>query len=104
MSALIEQKRRLRARSEYYLRLAAMEDLRREHPGGTSPAAPPSGGLFWRALFVPLYRRVPWEVKERAMRLARMTASGFDPPSRRPAEPWCPPASAMRRDEGPRRG
>lgn len=102
MSALIEQKRRLRDRSEYYLRLAAMEELRRDHPSGTRPPAPPPGGLFWRAIFVPLYQRVPWELKERAMRLAGMTATGWETPARRPAEPWRPPASALRRDDAPR--
>jgi hypothetical protein len=86
-------RRRLRDRSEYYLRLAAMEELRRDHPRGTKPSAPPPGGLLWRRLFVPLYRRVSWEHKTRAMRALRMTASGWEPPARRPGEPWRPPAA-----------
>jgi hypothetical protein len=48
-------------------------------------------GLLWRWLFVPVYRRVPWAVKERAMRALRMTATGWKPPDRRPREPWRPP-------------
>jgi hypothetical protein len=44
-------------------------------------------------VFVPLYRRVPWEVKRRAMRALRMTAegNGWTPPARAPGEPWRPP-------------
>ena len=93
MKGLAAWQRRLRERSEYYLRLAAMQELRREHPSGTKPPAPPSGGLLWRHLFVPLYRRVPWEYKARAMRALRMTASGWDPPARRSGEPWRPPTA-----------
>jgi hypothetical protein len=86
-------KQRLRDRAEHHLRLAAMEDLRRRHPAGTVPAYRERGGVFWRRVFVPLYRRVPWDVKERAMRALRMTAdhSGWTPPPRRPGEPWRPP-------------
>jgi len=91
VNAVAELQRQLRERSEYYLRLAAMEELRREHPSGTTRAAPPPGGLLWRRVFVPLYRRVPWEHKARAMRALGMTASGWKPPARRPGEPWRPP-------------
>jgi hypothetical protein len=44
-------------------------------------------------VFVPLYRRVPWETKQRAMRALKMTAEGhgWTPPARRPGEPWRPP-------------
>ena len=72
---------RLRERSEYFLRLAAMEDQRRLHPNSTTRPALPRGGVFWRFVFVPLYRRVPWHVKAHAMRSLRMTASGFTPPT-----------------------
>jgi len=41
--------------------------------------------------FVPLYRRLPWAVKRRAMFALRMTAAGWTPPPRRPGEPWRPP-------------
>jgi hypothetical protein len=52
---------RLREQAELHLRLAAMNQLRRDHPGATSAPHRPSGGAFWRFVFVPLYRRVPWE-------------------------------------------
>jgi hypothetical protein len=82
---------RLRERSEYFLRLAAMEDQRRRNPGATTEPALARGGLFWRFVFVPLYRRVPWHHKARAMRALRMTASGW-PEGRKPfGEPWRPP-------------
>lgn len=94
MSAASKRKQQLRDRSEYHLRLAAMEDQRRRHPGATTRPALPRGGLFWRLVFVPLYRRVPWHVKARAMRVLRMTASGW-PDGRRPfGQPWRPPRAA----------
>ena len=94
MSATARRKQRLRESSEYYLRLAAMEDQRRRHPDATTRPAFPRGGRFWRWVFVPLYRRVPWHVKARAMRALRMTASDW-PEGRRPfGEPWRPPQTA----------
>jgi hypothetical protein len=84
---------RLREQAEQHLRIAAMEDLRRRHPQATTAPYRPRGAYFWRFVFVPLYRRVPWEAKEKAMRALRMTAasSGWTPPPRRPSEPWRPP-------------
>jgi hypothetical protein len=90
MSALDDTKRRLRDRSEHYLLQAAMRDLRRDAPGTVEPYRG-RDGLLWRWLFVPLYRRLPWDVKQRAMRTLRMTASGWKAPERRPGEPWRPP-------------
>jgi len=93
MTAASGLQRRLRSQAEHHLRVAAMEQLRREHPGAT--AAPGhAGGAFWRLVFVPVYRRLPWETKQRAMRALRMTAEGhgWTPPARRPGEPWRPPA------------
>jgi hypothetical protein len=86
-------KQRLRERSEQVLRMAAMEDLRRRYPGRTTTPALPREGAFWRYLFVPLYRRVSWSFKQRAMRAARMTASGWPENARRFREPWRPPAA-----------
>ena len=94
MSAAAGAGRHLRERSEYFLRVAAMEDQRRRHPGATTRPALPRGGVLWRWVFVPLYRRVPWHVKARAMRALRMTASGW-PEGRKPfGEPWRPPGGA----------
>ena len=92
MTALSELQRRLRERSEHYLRLDAMRRLRGDAPSTVEPVADRSG-LFWRYVFVPLYRRVPWERKQQAMKAARMTATGWTPPRREPAAPWQPPAS-----------
>jgi hypothetical protein len=83
-------RRRLRERSEHFLMQAAI----RQHGTGVRGTVEPyreRGGLLWRFVFVPLYRRVPWAVKWRAMSALRMTASGFTPPARRPGEPWRPP-------------
>jgi hypothetical protein len=92
--AVERAQQRLREQAELHLRLAAMDDLRRGHPGVTTAPHRPPGGAFWRFVFVPLYRRVPWETKLRAMRAMRMTAEnhGWTPPPRRPGEPWRPPA------------
>jgi hypothetical protein len=90
MSATDEIKRRLRDRSEHYLMRAAVRDLGAGQPGTVAPYRD-RGGLLWRLLFVPLYRRVPWRHKRRAMDALRMTARGWQPPERRSREPWRPP-------------
>jgi hypothetical protein len=92
MSGLADIKRRLRDRSEHYLLLAAMRDVGTGAPGTVTPYRS-RDGLLWRVLFVPLYQRLPWTVKRRAMFALRMTASGWTPPARRPGEPWRPPPS-----------
>jgi hypothetical protein len=85
---------RLREQAETHLRIAAMDDLRRDHPDVTSAPHRPRGAAFWRHVCVPLYRRVPWATKERAMHALGMTADshGWTPPRREPGEPWRPPA------------
>jgi hypothetical protein len=92
MTAAQDLQRRLRSQAEHHLRVAAMEQLRREHPEGTVEGGH-GGGAFWRFVFIPVYRRLPWKAKQRAMRALRMTAehSGWTPPTRRPGEPWRPP-------------
>jgi hypothetical protein len=87
-----ERKRQLRTRSEHVLRLAAMENVARRYPRRTVPSALSDEGPFWRLVFVPLYRRVPWEFKRDAMRKLKMTAQGWPEESRRFGEPWRPPA------------
>jgi hypothetical protein len=83
-------RQRLRERSEHYLMLAAIRKHGTGVPGTVKPYGE-RGGLLWRFLFVPVYLRLPWAVKARAMRALRMTASGFTPPARRAGEPWRPP-------------
>jgi hypothetical protein len=90
---LSERKRRLREHSEYALRLAAMDDVARRYPGMVSRSVLPRGSAFWRLLFVPLYRRVPWSFKRDAMRRLKMTAQGWPEHARRFGEPWRPPAA-----------
>ena len=90
MSTADDLKRRLRDRSEHYLMRAAVRDLGAGQPGTVAPYRD-RGGLLWRLLFVPLYRRVPWPLKRRAMDALRMTARGWQAPERRPREPWRPP-------------
>ena len=83
-------KRRLRERAEYYLIQDSMRRLGKGVPGTAEPVKR-TDGLFWRYVFVPLYRRVPWRVKQRAIERLRMTAKGWTPPPREPSEPWKPP-------------
>ena len=64
-----------------------------DYKPGTVKPYPGRDGVLWRALFVPLYRRIPWTVKRRAMDTLKMTANGWTPPERRPSEPWRPPSS-----------
>ena len=84
---------RLREQAEVHLRLAAMDELRRAFPDVTTAPHRPAGGAFWRYVFVPLYLRLPWETKQRAMHALRMTAEshGWTAPERRPGQPWRPP-------------
>ena len=93
MTAVADARRHLRARAEHVLLQAAMEQLRREHPAATAPPRHDRADLAWRVLFVPVYRRIPWETKVRAMRALGMTAerSGWTAPERRPGQPWRPP-------------
>jgi hypothetical protein len=98
MTRFAAERARLREQAEHHLRVAAMEDLRHRHPQATTTPHRARGGYFWRFVFVPLYRRVPWEVKEKAMRALRMTAesNGWTRPARRPGEPWRPPRPPQR--------
>jgi hypothetical protein len=90
---LIDRKRRLRERSEYVLRLAAMEDVGRRYPGRVSKSALPQDGAFWRFVFVPLYRRIPWSFKRKAMRMLKMTAQNWPEDAQHFREPWRPPVT-----------
>jgi hypothetical protein len=80
----------LRERSERYLREAAMEDLRRAHPDAAVPAYRQRGGVLWRRLFVPLYRRTPWEWRRRAIE-ALMSPKGWGPGRSWAGRPKLPP-------------
>jgi hypothetical protein len=88
---LTERKQRLREHSEYVLRLEAMKDVGRRYPGKVTTSALPQESIFWRYVFVPLYRRVPWSFKRDAMRKLKMTAQGWPEDARQFGEPWQPP-------------
>ena len=68
-----------------------MDAVARRYPRRTVPPALADEGPFWRFVFVPLYRRVPWEFKRNAMRKLKMTAQGWPEQSRQFGEPWRPP-------------
>jgi hypothetical protein len=75
----------LRRNSERYLLEAAQADVARQ-VGRLPPAsATGSAPLFWRHVFVPAYRQLPWPVRRRIM--ARMPGSHrrvwHPPPTRR---------------------
>jgi hypothetical protein len=91
VSRLSQTKRNLRKRSEEHLRRAVLSEIGRGQPSTVEPYTP-KGGKLWDALFVPVYRRVPWTAKEKAMGALGMTASGWKAPERKPREPWRPPA------------
>jgi hypothetical protein len=91
VSSLSDAKRNLRRRSEQHLRLAVLSELGRGQPSTVQPYRP-AGGRLWDKLFVPVYRRVPWAAKEKAMGALGMTAQGWKAPERKPGEPWRPPA------------
>jgi hypothetical protein len=92
VKALTHLKLRLRDKAEHHLRVAAMARLRGDAPSTVAPYRE-RGGRFWQAVFVPLYQRVPWAYKRRAMAAAKMTARGWTPPAREPGEPWRLPAT-----------
>ncbi|HEV2057711.1 MAG TPA: hypothetical protein VGR11_00055 [Solirubrobacteraceae bacterium] len=89
-------KRNLREHAEGALRRAVLSELGRDQPGTVEPYRP-KGDRFWRVLFVPVYRRIPWSAKERAIGALGMTAKGWKPPAREPGEPWRPPAELAAR-------
>ena len=93
MTRFAAERARLREQAVHHLRVAAMEDLRRRHPQATTAPHRARGAWFWRFVFVPLYRRMPWEAKVKAMHALRMTAesNGWTLPARAPGEPWRPP-------------
>jgi hypothetical protein len=93
-------KRRLRERSEYALRLAAMKDVGRRYPSRVSRSALPQETAFLRYVFVPIYRRVPWSFKYKAMHALKMTARNWPADARHFGEPWRPPASSERPTAG----
>jgi hypothetical protein len=85
------RKRQFREIAERHLMLDAMQQVGARYPGAQTRAPALRSNWFWSRLFVPVYRRVPWELKQRAMQMTGMTASGWTPPPRQPGQPWQPP-------------
>lgn len=57
----------LRSRSEHYLLIGAQDRVARRY-SLRAPARPRGlDELFWRRVFAPLYRAVPWPVRHRIM-------------------------------------
>ena len=66
----------LRGNSERYLLESAQAEMARRYldrPG--PPAEPGLGPLFWRRVFVPVYRRLPWRPAAR-----RHPGAAWQPP------------------------
>lgn len=57
----------LRATSEHHLMVAAQEKIAAKYH--VPPPPPPRGTeVFWRRVYVPLYRAVPWPVRSSIIR------------------------------------
>ena len=58
----------LRSNSEHYLLEAVQTDLARSYLGREGPVgARGPMPFFWRHVFVPVYRRLPWLLRQRLM-------------------------------------
>lgn len=55
----------VRRNSEHYLLEAAQRDMARRYLGRPGPRYRGSpGAFFWRRIFTPLYRRLPWRLRQ----------------------------------------
>lgn len=58
----------VRSNSQKYLLEAVQADLAREYLGRPGPVGRKTPQLmFWKYVFVPLYRRLPWSVKHKVI-------------------------------------
>ena len=89
-------RRRLREVTERHLMIDAMRRVGKRYPGITMTRPAFRSNWFWSWVFVPVYRRVPWAMRERTIKMTGMGVSGWTPPSRRPREPWQPPIAPDR--------
>lgn len=56
----------LRENSERYLMEAAQEDMAQRYLDRAGPVGPPGLDVFfWRRIFVPVYRRIPWSLRQK---------------------------------------
>jgi hypothetical protein len=74
----------LRSNSERYLLEAAQRDIAHRYLDDARQPGPAEGAFFWRRVFVPAYRRVPWRVRKRVIGMLpgshRKTWTGRSPP------------------------
>jgi hypothetical protein len=71
----------LRTHSEHYLLIGAQERVARRY-GARAPRRPRGPEeLFWRHVFAPIYRLLPWKLRHRIM----LTMPGSH------RQPWAPP-------------
>ncbi|MGH9034543.1 MAG: hypothetical protein ACRD0O_02170 [Acidimicrobiia bacterium] len=79
----------LRTNSEHYLMLDAQTRVAAQY--GRQPPPPPRGAreMFWRQVFAPAYRRLPWKIRlaliNRMPGSHRRDWSSRPVPTRRPA-------------------
>jgi len=55
--------RQLRSNSEHYLLQDAQVRAAQKHGRNAPPPPRTTRELFWRNVFVPIYRRLPWPVR-----------------------------------------
>jgi hypothetical protein len=90
----------LRRNSERYLVEAAQADMARRYLGHV-PGAPESGvaAAFWRRVYVPVYRRIPWPIRRRLITAMPgshrrpwrgLEGPGVVAPSNERSPPWGP--------------
>lgn len=73
----------LRSNSERALLAAAQEDMVAKYRGvRTGSRAPGGPAWFWRAVFVPVYRRLPWGLRRRIMQAMPGSHRGWSRPRR----------------------
>jgi hypothetical protein len=78
----------LRTNSEHYLLVSAQARVARRHEGINRPR--PARGpreWFWLWLFAPIYRLLPWALRQRIMRALPGSHRRPWPPPRRPSGP-----------------
>lgn len=75
----------LRSNAEQALVAAAQEDLLRKYRGpraSDAQRAPGGPNFFWRSIFVPVYRLLPWGVRRRIMQAMPGSHRGWSSPRR----------------------
>ena len=78
----------LRTNSEHYLMVSAQARVARRHEGANRPRTAHSPReWFWRGLFAPIYRLLPWALRRRIMAMMPGSHRRSWPPPPRPTGP-----------------